>query len=504
LLGQKEDRKVVPRLRDFNTTSLLGELSSPTSRNKPAYDFTDVLSKRFTEWQTFETIWHAADLLNTAVAANLTGQYTEVARFVLENESAAPEGLIRLSKRILGMDLIAANPFGDESVESTRAQIHALRLRLRDEVRNAIVWTELARLYASVGQKEPAARAMYTGYKLAPTNRFVLRSAARLFLHVKDYGMSLKLLRASPSLILGDPWLVSAEIAVSSAVRGPSAFAKAAFKIAQNNGFSEFSRTELNSALGTLEMDSGKASAARKLFRASLAAPNDNSLAQAGFAEKSLGGLFIKEEKLDVPRSYEARGYFAFNREMWRQAIEFGKQWLQDQPFSTRPATFVSFVSSCILEDYGAAEASLRKALNANPGSPQLVNNLVFTLASSGRTEEAERELQKLDPANVPGLDSVTLTATRGLLLMRKKLPELGRQLYMSSMEMAHRYGAYKYEAMAAAYLAREELLAGQPNADQTLSLALDKAGKTPDPDLKAILKNVQSLFERKAQPKLG
>jgi hypothetical protein len=365
--------------------------------------------------------------------------------------------------------------------------------------------TDLARSYVLIAKSDAAARTCLTACGLAPTNRFVLRSAARLFLHLKDESRALKLLRASPRLTMSDPWLIAAEVSISSASRSPSAFAKSGLRAAADEKFSPFSRTELNSALATLEMENGKANKARKLFGESLIAPNENALAQAEFAGRQLGGIRVEPQQLRIARSYEANAYFSFNRAAWERAVQFGQSWLDDQPFSTRPAIFMSFVSSCFLEDYASSVKVLQRALEANPGRPQLLNNLAFSLASMGRTADAERELRKVNLGAVDGLYRITLTATGGLIQMRRGEVELGRQLYLESMELARKQGNPTYEAMAAAYFAGEELIAGVPNAEGTLRLAKDKAGTNPPPDLVRLLDIISHDFEqRSSQKKLG
>ena len=150
------------------------------------------------------------------------------------------------------------------------------------------------------------------------------------------------------------------------------------------------------------------------------------------------------------------------------------------------------------MKDYDSSEEILRKALTANPGSPQLVNNLAFTLASSGRIHEAQAELKKVDLGSSSGLQRITLTATHGLVLMRQGEFEPGRVLYRMAIELATKLGQPNYVAMARAYLAREEHLAGyRDDALKTLEDAKEAAGENPPPDVDEIMKNVRSEIVR-------
>jgi hypothetical protein len=64
---------------------------------------------------------------------------------------------------------------------------------------------------------------MMTALQLAPQNRHVLRSAARLFLHVGDPECAHDLV-ARNDATKNDPWLIAAEIAIAYLLIAPSRF----------------------------------------------------------------------------------------------------------------------------------------------------------------------------------------------------------------------------------------------------------------------------------------
>jgi tetratricopeptide (TPR) repeat protein len=492
-----KDRNVVPRWRNFDTTLLQGELQNSTNiPASPQSENIELVLQRAREWERSRTIWHAADLLNAAFVAGIAERYKEAASFICANNAAVPGVLLRLANLIVGQSSIHRISEHPDSAEHIGEEIRFLRSRLQKEGPSPIVLTDLARLYISTGKKQAAIRSMLTACGLAPTNRFVLRAASRLFLHVKDSSTALRLLRASPSVVMNDPWLIAAEVAISSAAKAPSAFAKLGVSAAADEKHSLFARSELNSALGTLEMESGAVRKARKLFGTSLAQPTENALAQAQYAKKLIG-MEVDAESFNIARQYEANALNAYSNQMWERSVFFGRCWADDQPFSTRPAIFVSFVSSSLLENYETSIGILKKALQINPDSPQLINNLVFALASEGSVDEAERELRKVDTNTLEEIHRVALTATEGLILMRRGHVEAGRDNYNLAMELAKKSGRRDYEAMAAVFLAREECLAKDPNADTTLRLAFEKAGKDPTPEMQRLLSNALAQFAR-------
>ena len=219
---------------------------------------------------------------------------------------------------------------------------------------------------------------MTTAANLAPDSRFIVRSAARFFLHEHDAQTALKIIRRA-SGAKRDPWLLAAEIATASASRSAVFFAKIGANRNDDDNLPAFARTELSSALATLEMENGRTRRALQLFRKSLEGPNGNSVAQAEWASRKIGGLEIDRELLELPKTFEVRANLNLVAGEWNSAIEDGLEWLRDQPFSKQPAVFTSYVAS-LVENYEKSITLLGASLNTNPDDPQLINNLAFRL----------------------------------------------------------------------------------------------------------------------------
>lgn len=310
----QRDRRIVPRWRDHQTTLALGELSDSKSFSRASGSDSEALARRASEWRHTPTIWHAADLLSSAFVLGVADQFSDAVNFIRGNRNLAPRPLIELADKIANppKEPPLRNPEMMEE-ETVRRLVHRVRLRLRSEPRNAIQWVELARLYTLLGESARALKSMGIATELGGDNRFVVRSAARLFLHEHDAGRALRTIR-NASGAKTDPWLLAAEIAVASAARSPSLLAKVGRRRNEDSALSEFERTELSSALATLELESGKNRQARQLFRRSLAAPNENSAAQAEWANGQIGGLELRGSLVDVPRSFEVHAQVALRR----------------------------------------------------------------------------------------------------------------------------------------------------------------------------------------------
>lgn len=220
-LGE-QNRRVLPRWRDFETTLRLGELRNLKPREAVSREDSEIVARRFFEWQRSPTIWHAADLLNSAFVIGNDESRREAVEFILHNRALAPPLLVSFAEQFTQHVGKADAVHGEEELSKW---LHVVRARLADEPRNAIQWVELSRLYILRGESARALRAMTVAAALGPNSRFVVRCAARLFLHVHDTRKALSVIRNAAGS-KRDPWLLAAEIAVASASQLPSTLAR--------------------------------------------------------------------------------------------------------------------------------------------------------------------------------------------------------------------------------------------------------------------------------------
>jgi len=501
LFSENKKRKVIPRWRDFTTTTALGELSSPVAtRAEAEEEARDLVGSVYRQWQRNPTIWYAADALSSALVLGLEETVRDVAQFVIENSAEAPQYLLKVARRIRatgrGSNIVELpNVATTDPAKASYEQIGLLRRRLREEPRNSVVWTDLSRLYSLVGQYPQAEKAMRMACAISPTNRFVLRSACRLFLHLGDPDFPLKLMRRNSSAVTRDPWLLAAEVSISSAAKTGSYYAKAGLKTVNDETFSDFAKTELTSAIATLEFESGKHRNSKKLFRRSLISPNENSLAQAEWASRNLPGIDVSKPTSPVPRAFEAECYRYFYSENWDLSLSNALGWFEDQPFSTRAVTFATYLSASILEQYDRSEKILHVALVSNPDHPVLLNNLAFVLANMGRLDDAEKQFEHINLKSADAQSLIVLLATGGMLAMRRGRLAEGRRLYRESIARARLDKNKKYRALAAIHLAHEEGLANTDLFQEALVLA-EKESKDlqSEPDILLLLRRLRHL----------
>lgn len=138
--------------------------------------------------------------------------------------------------------------------------------------RNAYAWVDLARLYTILGQTSSADRAIRIAISLAPEDRFVLRSAARYFVHMDDPQAPQRLLNGARAT-RGDPWLIAAEVSVSQVAKRRSLTASIGQRGLDHSQWAPRSSSELAGALGTLLLEDGATQ-----FRANIKSSLDNGL----------------------------------------------------------------------------------------------------------------------------------------------------------------------------------------------------------------------------------
>lgn len=490
-----KDRFVIPRWRDFSTTLRLGELKSLSNEIK-AISGEKFLAEKVNDFEKHRTVTYAADLVATAYVLKKFDDAKDAAEFLLNQHVHLSNISIDVARRILGTA-------SDNQAFETRHDLTSLdrrksnqkiresRQATRRDPRNSIEWTDLAREYAVQGFSEKAKKAMDIAIGISPHNRFVLRSAARLYLHLDDSKFAFEILRRSPSTRF-DPWLIAAEIAVSEVAKKTSRYAKEGLKFLESASVSPLDLSELASALGTLEISHGNSKKGKKFFRQSLISPNENAVAQVEWASRKYGLFSLDQKYLQVPSTFEARALVYMQAGNWEGSLREAKHWLTDQPFSSRPASHASFVAASMLEDYFQSEEIARRGLIANPNDEILLNNLAYSLAQQSKVDEAEEVFRKIEYTGLSEDIKIVWNATSGLIHYKKGEPEIGRALYSTAIQIANKTGDKKKRYLATLNLAQEELSLSPSNASDIVGPLITEFQNIEDLDLKSILSRIR------------
>ena len=480
-------RNVIPRWRRFAATAEVGELGTPPRAQRSESQLPADLARRLGNWRPTDAPVYAADLLSSALVAGRHEAVGGVARELLKNED--PKAVFQ---RLTAKRVLSGHPPPRERGEyasvslgapsGVQSRIAAERKLLRYSPNNPIAWTELAHAYTAIGQGGKAERCLQAACQLAPDNRFVLRAAARFWIHDKDPEHSLWLLRRS-SRTRVDPWLLAAELATSRVCGRFSREAKRAERMLASERELTIHFSELAAALGVLEFEHGHMRSARNLFLRALHRPAENAVAQAIWFNRYARNPKLENmlhEHLLVPRGYEALAWFRYREGVWDQAVQALEDWLDDEPFASRPAIDASYLATLAMEDHTRAETIAKRGLQANPGDNGLKNNLAVAQLHLNRVRDAAKIVARF-PRTVDDARAVaTMTATRGLLAFRQGLPQRGADLYLRAADEAGANKLKDVETQALFIGTLEAIESGLPREHPLVRRASSRADGDP------------------------
>jgi tetratricopeptide (TPR) repeat protein len=480
LIGEK-DRKILPRWRDFASTTRLGELVVEPDTDDPEIQPTSKsLDRNRDDWEKDPSLWNALDFIADAIVENRL-ELAEKAIEQVRKDVRLPSSGAKFLDAFEGTESTAlVGTLGDSVEAESRRRIRRSRQRLVDYPWDPIEWVDLARSFTALGLLQKAGRCVSVALGLAPENRFVLRCAARFYVQIQDMDRAAAIL-GDAHRIEHDPWILASEIAVSSSMKRISRFAKRGMLL-MNDDFAPHTLTELGAALGTLETETGNNRRAKKLLKQSLLGANENSIAQIEWLNHTRLGGGIDISRATPPGLDEAQAWRSYFEGDWTTATKSSTRWLRDQPFSGNAATLHSYIVADMLENFEPAVASLRAAIRCNPDSLMLRNNLAYSLINLGELTEAEKLLRELHLEQSSGTDRV-LIATVGLLEFRKGNAEMGRNLYLQAIEQCKRLGLTDDAGRAATYLAIEEVRAKTGEAAEAIKRShhLTRSNKRAD-----------------------
>lgn len=474
------NRQIVPRWYTFATACKMGDLQPEKIRNSPKIHSPQAFLKKIEDWKRKRTIPHAIDVVGTAL---IVGDYAN------PDVRDASDFLLSLHDKVPSLGLQIANLFnGRESADSIlepytgvdtihhRIKVARLKYLVRKYSRNAIAWADLAYHYVLLGEKQKAEECIDIAVSIAGNNRFILRSAARCYLHLHKPDKSLFYLRRSDSIKF-DPWVISAEVSISEGINRKSRLVKKARLIIEDTNLSPWSVNELTGTLSTLEARHGTIRKSKKLLHQALREPNENTMAQAVWLAPLIRQEINKPGK-EVMASFEADARMYYQRREYEQALENTKEWFRFQPFTARPAVQASYIASVCLQDDKEAIKIIEEAKAASLDSFLLQNNHAFSLASLNRLDEAEGVLLNIKKSELDARNKNTLYATEGLINFRRGNTENGRALYKRAVSGFKKINDLRAAAIAAFFGAREEVLLHSNFEKEVMEEAIDLAKK--------------------------
>jgi tetratricopeptide (TPR) repeat protein len=445
----------------------------------------ELLEPVLEDWRREPSLSVAADVVSAAFSIGLLKEAREAADFVLADKDA-PDTARQIALRCIAKSDTGPNPdfvrlYSQPAFPTLRQAIHNARTRLIAYPINPMLWTNLSLFYTTIGQPSRAERAMRIALELAPENRFVVRAACRLFLHIGDVEKAHCVLLGT-SAVQHDPWVLAGEMAIADIRSRTSRFAKKATRMLETDSHSPFHLSELAATLATMEAREGNRKKAKKLCGQSLIDPAENAIAQVAWLSRRMGESLGSPPTTAQIKSSEANAWVASALGEWETSLREAKQWHNEQPFSSRSAIFVAHIASMALEDFSEAEQILRQGLTSNQDDATLFNNLAFALIQQGQIDEAADFLEQGSRVKATSRQKVCLTATNGLLEFRSGRIVQGRMLYRLASNLALAQSLEELSCIAKAYHAIEEVRSGTTEAAARKSEALEAVKRLRDP----------------------
>lgn len=476
--GSNLKRRMVPRWRPLAQTPA-HELKSSGNGSKNAA-IGPALKSANKRWEVSNSLVQAVELLDIAVVANDRKIAVAAAQSIIDQPTTARPSVVNAAHLYLGGDKTDTFQVDFENglpAEPTRDRIRLAKRRMIDGPRDGLTATELSRLYALAGQRRKAQDWMGRALKLLPDNRYVLRSATRLFTHLNEPERAMDAISRSEA-VRHDPWIQAAEVAVADQLEKSPRWAGKARK-ALSDGRVGISHSELAMGLASLEWKSGaKLRTVRKLVSTSLASPTESAVAQALWMRDSENISLEISSHYPMAMANEAAALRAREAGEYQEAIYQAETWALDQPFSPRPFMLASTAADIFLNKPDLSEMYCRRGRLYHPGNPSLLNGLIVSLAHQRKISEAEALMPDLYNTIYANVEMESYYhAAKGLIDFGRGRLEDGRAQYMQAITSAKTNNLNSLATNAILYWIEQEAMAQSFSIDEwsSVKMAIDK-----------------------------
>lgn len=491
MLDEQAPRRVVPRWRNSRLTGRTPEAKSV--KGGKTVDAKDEIASARADFLERPTVPHASELMFIAEQAGDSQLAAEAAKIIIDQSpKIGSMTLVKAAHRVLdGTDS------GNDSVNRT-GFIREARKILSNDFNNPVLLIDIAHAMTANGRAASAERFVRAAVALAPNNRFVVRSAARYFLHVDKKDIAHKILLRSP-LLKGDPWVQASEIAIATVLGKNSKNLKLLDSSLQAMTAVGPQFTELSSAVATVHFNDGSDKRAKRLFQKSLTNANDNSVAQAEWAARRLG-LAVPEVALQVPLSFEANSAHSYRELDLETSIVQARQWSQDEPFSSRPLHWLGYLFA-INEDFSQA-AEFHQMVVSREKNPPINDllNLNFSRIETGAIDQAALDLVELSRRDDAAEHVTQILANFGALSYATGDVETAREMYRRAANAARSRGDMSAEGLARAFFARAAVKYADDARDEIVQEATEFGGLSLSPGATYVVKR---LVDKELREKL-
>lgn len=316
-------------------------------------------------------------------------------------------------------------------------ELSKLKKAINQFPRDPMLWLERARIYTILSQKDQAKDAAKVALSLAPSNRYIVRSAVRLFMHYDEWDAawhySYRAFSDNP-----DPWLKSLTISVGSRDEVRQKLPAFKGRIVEGKSNQElFSFSELNAVIGNLELRSGNDIKAKKLFRYAWKNPSSTVISHGVWVVTTkLKGL-AKSVQFDLSNNVQGLAYRHMNSRDYHDAIPVLNQWLLEEPYSSEPHKLL-YNAYINLRMYDDAVDVAECGYDSNPEERGFLNQIAYAylrMDSKKAWEKASLWIRKMEDLFDLEGEPVPM-ATKGMYEILTGNVEFGVELYRKSLKI--------------------------------------------------------------------
>jgi tetratricopeptide (TPR) repeat protein len=481
----------IPRWRSLEAEIASSELGDARASSQMDGAKAPEFVERLEQWRLKHGILESAELVETAVILGEEQEAVGAARILLAAKSKVPD-LVRQNAALLMQRAGLDYEVDSDAIPKPRTGTAIWRTYLKSHPRNALAWSELARVQLAEGfANRSAERSMLIAMQLAPFNRHILRSAARMYVHLDEAEHAYLIIKRNDATPR-DVWLMAAEVALAGTIgKAPTHYKRAVEALEAQLQPRQI--TELASALGTQLLCDGAIKKSKRLFKQSMVAPNGNSLAQAEWASNQFGERLVDQGKLAAKDSSEAWARRRYWSGDFAGAFADAVRWSNEEPISWlayRGAASAAFM----LEEPDKAEAILKRGLRHSPKSQELRLDLAFAWASQNRLDEAESVFDSID-VSADDNKRYIIEANRGLVALRRGELDQGRLHYKNAIRGFRVKGLTENEYLARAYFAKEAASAGLSDTAALIKDVEPKGGVVLASTTSHVLEKAKSIL---------
>lgn len=478
----RKNRLIIPKWRGFSITKKLGELES--TGNREIHSFENDLKLKKDEWNKKHDFVSAMELL--------------IYKGVEDISVKEAEDYI-INSNYNSMLINNPNEKIEDILENKEIYIKISKIRkyLVKYPRDAIMWVDLSLYYTVINQKNKAIKAMKIALQIDCYNRFIIRSAVRLFLHYNEFDYAYYILKNN-KLVLYDPWVNATYIAVSQMMNKNIKNIKNSKYLIESNNFSTYSLTELTCSLGNLELINGKEKNAKKLFKRAIISPNDNVAAQLQWISKNLTYIqgIEKIKNKNIKCNFEFSTIERCYNEDFEGAINEVEKWQSDDLISTNPNMVAATLYSSVFGNFEKSEEKIQAGIRKENDNIKLKIQSAYNNINMENFDKAEQILNMIEKEDNKTEDKIFLLADRGMLMYRKGDNKNGEKYYREAIKLAGKEQMMSLKASAVFHLAKEKYRAKDDDVNAAVKEAKELYKYIKDPVILYNVKKFQKEIE--------